>query len=252
MGLGKIVLVCLGLSPPGSSGSGYSHGHCRGTAVAVVVAAAGAVAGAVMSSMVLAGVRRATGLTLRRQEAWPAVDAATAARWLRWYDERLAQASATADERVQRAVAQARGGMESPAARRLWERQLRRDAGHDLARLRDRRRYCADLLGHAQGDRAPAPRHSVALAIYLRTGECLVDRLVAWMRASPLFCFEMGADGLLDLPPPPPSSLAVPDGPPCQPAQAQAPTDPNLAFQAEPPPYTPIDDHPTATETPLG
>ncbi|KAJ1718132.1 hypothetical protein LPJ61_006824, partial [Coemansia biformis] len=91
-----------------------------------------------------------------------------------------------------------------------WEQQLRQDAQGKVSRLRERRRYCADLLTHAQGAAADPEgarnRHPVGLALYLGMGEKVVDRLIGWMRSSNHFCLESHSpySGLAD-------DLFVPD-----------------------------------------
>ncbi|KAJ2826756.1 hypothetical protein IWW50_002215 [Coemansia erecta] len=192
MGLGGVLLVCLGLFRP-RGGGGYHSGISGLAGVFTGCGLAGAGLVTVLSSAIFAGIRRATGLTFRRKLAWPPVNLATSTRWLQWYDTRLAQLTAKAEHRVTTLIARHAPAIHDPSVRRVWEQQLRDDTQEKLERIRQRRSYCADLVAQAQdAERNPHAhrRHMPVLALYLYVGEQLVDAVIAWMRNNPHFVLE--------------------------------------------------------------
>ncbi|KAJ1738563.1 hypothetical protein LPJ68_005445 [Coemansia sp. RSA 1086] len=135
-----------------------------------------------LSSGVLAGIRRATGLTLKRTN-WPPVDRKTSQKWLTWYHTRLTQLNERAEQRVQSAISRYSADIPDPNVRQVWEDQLRKDVAEKIRRIEDRIKYFQHMVDCKQ-------RYPWGLAVYLKMGEWLVDCLVGWMRNSKHFVVD--------------------------------------------------------------
>ncbi|KAJ2501766.1 hypothetical protein GGH96_001635 [Coemansia sp. RSA 1972] len=179
MGLGGVILVCMGLLR--RRGRGY-HSEMFGVFTGCSVLGTGLVL--VLSSTVFAGIRRTTGLTFCN--AWPLISHSTSTRWLRWYDSRLADLTSRADRHVQSIISRHSSSITDPNVRRVWERQLRDDAHRKLERIRNRREYCVRLVEQTGGGRKPRR----GLEVYLQVGEWVMDKMIEWMRSSKVFVEE--------------------------------------------------------------
>ncbi|KAJ1958867.1 hypothetical protein EC988_000037 [Linderina pennispora] len=149
-----------------------------------------------LSSTVLAGIRRATGLTLRRQLCWPAINVQSGERWLAWCNARIAQINKEAERHVSKTVAKFGSDIEDPMIRELWERQLRADLKERVKRMHSRIRCVEEMVEQAREvERNPSKRkkmHPPLLAAYLWVGERIFDWLVSWMKRNPHFCVDSG------------------------------------------------------------
>ncbi|KAJ2506253.1 hypothetical protein GGI11_006730 [Coemansia sp. RSA 2049] len=223
--LGGILRSCrpFGGSGGGGGGGRYHHNHYSGYhhgsrgAGAIMGLFTGCTLACVsivaLSSAVLAGLRRATGLTIRHKHQMPAVDIKRTELWLQWYDSKLARINEKAHEKIAAAVGRYGPEIHDPAVRGVWESQLRADVLEKINRLRERRNHYYDLLVHAkkmkllddeqqqqikkskQGAAQPpvdAQRltHPPLLAAYLLVGEWLFDTILNWARSNPHFCYE--------------------------------------------------------------
>ncbi|KAJ1731948.1 hypothetical protein LPJ72_003680 [Coemansia sp. Benny D160-2] len=224
--LGGILRSCrpFGGSGGGGGGGRYHHNHYSGYHHAN--RGAGAIMGlftgctlacvsiVALSSAVLAGLRRATGLTIRHKHQMPAVDIKRTELWLQWYDSKLARINEKAHEKIAAAVGRYGPEIHDPAVRGVWESQLRADVLEKINRLRERRNHYYDLLVHAKKMKllndqqikkskqgaAQSPvdaqrlTHPPLLAAYLLVGEWLFDTILNWARSNPHFCYESTTD----------------------------------------------------------
>ncbi|KAJ1663888.1 hypothetical protein IW140_004261 [Coemansia sp. RSA 1813] len=148
-----------------------------------------------MSSAVLAGIRRATGLTIRRMHYIPPVDVKKTELWLQWYDSKLARINEKAQEKIAHTVERYGPEIHDPAVRGVWESQLRSDVHEKVNRLRERRNHYSDLLENARKTAAQPNgslplTHPPLMAAYLFIGEWLFDRFLTWARTNPHFYYE--------------------------------------------------------------
>ncbi|ORX66036.1 hypothetical protein DL89DRAFT_270427 [Linderina pennispora] len=202
MGLGGILLLVMSIWRPrhGSSHQGSGMGGCfRYHHSTVGIFSGYTVAGTAiiaLSSTVLAGIRRATGLTLRRQLCWPAINVQSGERWLAWCNARIAQINEEAERHVTKTVAKFGSDIEDPMIRELWERQLRADLKERVKRMHSRIRCVEEMVEQAREvERNPSKRkkmHPPLLAAYLWVGERIFDWLVSWMKRNPHFCVDSG------------------------------------------------------------
>ncbi|KAJ2553167.1 hypothetical protein EV175_003033 [Coemansia sp. RSA 1933] len=151
-----------------------------------------------MSSAVLAGIRRATGLTVRQMHRIPAVDIKKTELWLQWYDAKLARINEKVQEKIAQTVERYGAEIHDPAVRDVWETQLRSDVNEKVNRLRERRRHYSDLLANARAEQQRPGMvlptgHSPMVAAYLFVGEWVFDRILAWARSNPHFYYESTA-----------------------------------------------------------
>ncbi|KAJ2661240.1 hypothetical protein IWW48_002536 [Coemansia sp. RSA 1200] len=222
--LGGILRSCRPFSGGSGGGGryhhshygGYHHGYRGNTVLGLFTGCTLACVGVVaLSSAVLAGLRRATGLTIRHKHQMPAVDIKRTELWLQWYDSKLARINEKAKEKIAAAVGRYGPEIRDPAVRDVWESQLRADVLEKINRLRERRNHYYDLLAHAKKmklhdeqqqqmnitkeglapsaiDSHGAQRlaHPPLLAAYLLVGEWLFDAILSWARSSPHFCYE--------------------------------------------------------------
>ncbi|KAJ1901137.1 hypothetical protein LPJ66_000988 [Kickxella alabastrina] len=149
----------------------------------------------VMTSTVFAGIRRATGITFRRNMPWPPIDVKTSEKLLNWYDSRIEQLSERAEERIRITIERYGADIEDPAIREVWEQQIRKDVMDKVERIRERRICCAELVQQAKKrqaspDSKSSRRHYPFLAVYLYIGEKVFDFIVCWMRYNPHFIYE--------------------------------------------------------------
>ncbi|KAJ2452360.1 hypothetical protein EV183_002990 [Coemansia sp. RSA 2336] len=218
MGLAGLALVCLGILKP----RGRVHGGMfEGMFICTTI---------LLSSGVLAGIRRATGLTLK-------LNRPDTSHNLTWYQTRLTQLNERAEQRVQSLVARYAADIPDANVRRVWEDQLRDDVAQKVKRIEHR-------IQHLQ---MGCKKWSWGVAVYLNMGEWLVDCLVRWMRNSRLFV----VDPLLDhrdeldhrddwlkeplIAQPPGPQMPLPSAPPLlDPGKLPEAS----TSQTEPPPYT--------------
>ncbi|KAJ1819235.1 hypothetical protein LPJ75_001233, partial [Coemansia sp. RSA 2598] len=186
--------------PPPHGGNPYyrSMHHAAGMFTGFGIFSIGFVL--VTSSTIFAGIRRATGLTFRRQLPWPPFNVRTSEKLLQWYDSRLEQINEKAEERIAHIISKYSGEIEDPNIRKVWERQIREDVMEKVERIRERRRCCADLVQQAKQKQAnpysqKSKRHHPLLAVYLFIGEKVFDKLLCWMRNNPHFCYENTESG---------------------------------------------------------
>ncbi|KAJ2476633.1 hypothetical protein IWW56_004807, partial [Coemansia sp. RSA 2131] len=249
MGVGGVILVCMGLLR--RRGHGGYHSEMFGVFTGCSVLGTGLVL--VLSSTVFAGIRRTTGLTFRN--AWPLISHTTSTRWLRWYDSRLDELTSRADRHVQSIIARHSSSILDPNVRRVWERQLRDDAHRKLERIRNRREYCVRLVEQTRHNGKPH-----GLLVYLRVGEWVMDKLIEWMRGSLVFVVEprnepeMGDLGMFDSGvedaalESPHALMAEPSAPELSTSQIMdlsdsfASTSRAHLLDPNPPPYSPVDD----------
>ncbi|KAJ2864577.1 hypothetical protein GGI22_001690 [Coemansia erecta] len=144
---------------------------------------------AAMSSAVLAGIRRATGLTIRHMHRMPPVDVRKTELWLQWYDAKLARINEKAQEKIAHTVSRYASEIDDPAVRAVWEAQLRADVNEKVNRLRERRKHYSDLLASAKKPKEGASflTHPPLLAAYLFVGEWIFDFMLACARDNPHF-----------------------------------------------------------------
>ncbi|KAJ2201150.1 hypothetical protein IW139_004706 [Coemansia sp. RSA 353] len=178
MGVGGVILVCMGLLRRRGHGYHSMFGVFTGCSVL------GTSLVLILSSTVFAGIRRTTGLTFRN--AWPIISHTRSTQWLRWYDSRLADLTARADLHVQTIISRHSSSITDPNIRRVWERQLRDDAHRKLERIKSRREYCVRLMEQTGMDGRKRRR----LAVYLQVGEWVMDKVIEWMRNSKVFVEE--------------------------------------------------------------
>ncbi|KAJ1831705.1 hypothetical protein LPJ63_004089 [Coemansia sp. RSA 2711] len=188
MGLGGVILVCLGLLRP-RGGGGYHMGMHQGMTGFFTGCGLASIGIVALSSAMFAGIRRATGLTFRRTLKWPPFDLQTSQRWLRWYDTKLDDLHTKAEHRLASLVDRYAPKIDDPNVRRVWEQQLREDTMRKVERIRERRKYWADLVVQAEAAEAnphdqQQRRHPPLLAVYLYVGEWMFDCVAAWMRSN--------------------------------------------------------------------
>ncbi|KAJ1905590.1 hypothetical protein LPJ81_001840 [Coemansia sp. IMI 209127] len=203
MGLLGMFIFIGGILRPFRACTRGGHGyHYHGNTVyslftGCTIAALGFVA---MSSAVLAGMRRATGLTIRHMHRMPPVDVRKTELWLQWYDAKLARINEKAQEKIAHTVSRYAPEIYDPAVRAVWEAQLRTDVNEKVNRLRERRKHYSDLLVSAKKPKEDASflTHPPLLAGYLFVGEWIFDHILAWARNNPHFYYE--PTGNVDVP----------------------------------------------------
>ncbi|KAJ2846349.1 hypothetical protein J3B02_004432, partial [Coemansia erecta] len=94
----------------------------------------------VTTSTIFAAIRRATGLTFRRQIPWPPFNVETSEKLLQWYDSRLDQINEKAEERISFIISKYADEIEDPNIRQVWETHIREDVMEKVERIRERRR----------------------------------------------------------------------------------------------------------------
>ncbi|KAJ2147366.1 hypothetical protein IW136_000150 [Coemansia sp. RSA 678] len=243
MGVGGVILVCMGLLRR------RGHGYHSTLGVFTGCSVLGTSLVLILSSTVLAGIRRTTGLTFRN--TWPVISHSRTTQLLRWYDSRLADLTAQADLHVQSIISRHSSSITDPNVRRVWERQLRDDAHRKLERIKGRREYCVRLMEHTGMD----GRKHRGLAVYLQVGEWVMDRIIEWMRNSKLFVEQppnelegndvFGSDMFDSDAASVPRAMAEPSAPELSTSQIMdlgsfaSTSRPHL--DSNPPPYSPID-----------
>ncbi|KAJ1985931.1 hypothetical protein GGI26_004233 [Coemansia sp. RSA 1358] len=232
MGLLGTFIFLMGFSRP-LARLCYGRGHYRYSMEFMVLGGTVLAGFLAMTSAVFAGIRRATGITVKRQNQWP-LDVKRTEKWLQWYDSRLARINDKAEEKIMWAINKYGEEIDDPAVRQVWERQLRDDVMEKVARLRERRTQCEIQLRQAreiEADPRLAQRnrgHPPLLAGYLYVGEWLFDTMLAWARTHPHFGYESMASN--DIPGSVSYEDLLGDAPPFGSQVDARPVSPNLSL----------------------
>ncbi|KAJ1645326.1 hypothetical protein LPJ64_003065 [Coemansia asiatica] len=200
MSFGALAMLFLSMCRPREGGNPYyrSMHHTAGMFTGFGIFGLGFAL--VTTSTIFAAIRRATGLTFRRQIPWPPFNVETSEKLLQWYDSRLDQINEKAEERISFIISKYADEIEDPNIRQVWETHIREDVMEKVERIRERRRCCADLVQQAKLKQASpnsekTKRHYPLLAVYLFVGEKVLDKFIFWMRNNPHFCYESGESG---------------------------------------------------------
>ncbi|KAJ2778195.1 hypothetical protein GGI15_004252 [Coemansia interrupta] len=200
MSLGALALFIVGLCRSRSGGDHpgayYHSGLSPRTSMFTGFSLCGVTLTLALSSTILAGIRRATGLTISRTSssspAKAGFKAKINARMLAWYDARVEQIEQRAEAHIQRIIARHAHEIPDENIRTVWEQQVRADVMHKVERIKERREMCPLGGRHGDGSRSQTP----LLDAYLYMGEKLFDWLVDWMRRNPHFVDERDAAAL--------------------------------------------------------
>ncbi|KAJ2378522.1 hypothetical protein IW150_000743 [Coemansia sp. RSA 2607] len=199
MSLGALALCIVGICRSRSSGDHlgpyYHSGFSPRTGIFTCFGLCGITITVALSSTVLAGIRRATGLTIARTCALGhskkagGFKAKLNSRMLAWYDARIEQIEQRAEAHIQRVIARHASEIPDDNVRAVWEQQVRSDVMEKVERIRERRDMCPLAGKHGDGEKKLMP----LLDAYLYLGERLFDYFVDWMRRNPNFVDERGA-----------------------------------------------------------
>ncbi|KAJ1724607.1 hypothetical protein LPJ53_001143 [Coemansia erecta] len=203
MSLGALALFIVGLCRSRSGGDhpgAYYHhsGMSPRTGMFTGFGLCGITITLALSSTVLAGIRRATGLTIsrtypsRHSKKTDGFKAKINARMLAWYDARVEQIEQRAEAHIERIIARHAPEIPDDNVRAVWEQQVRADVMQKVERIKERRDMCPLGGRHGDGERRSTP----LLDAYLYMGERLFDWLVDWMRRNPHFVDERDAAAL--------------------------------------------------------
>lgn len=193
MGVIKFVFLALGLSRIAAHSYGGGHHYHWKRHGGFYFGGFSGIAGVgiiVLSSTVVAGIRRATGLTFKRTlHKRSSFNIRAAQRWLEWYNSRIGHIVQSSEVRVTRAIQRHGPDIADPQARLDWERKLRADIEERFQSLRDRHNYYLDIV---QGRQEPKQDfdNPPLLDFYLSIGEWCYDYIVRWMRRSSMYWVE--------------------------------------------------------------